>query len=145
MILGIGTDVTQISRIAAVLAEHDMRFVARCFATAESDYVESRCKGDEALRAGGYAKRWAAKEACAKALGLGIRDKIYLKDIIVVNDSAGKPTILLEGGAAARLAALTPPGMAARLHASLSDDGGVAQAFIIIEAAAADPVNGKTL
>jgi holo-[acyl-carrier protein] synthase len=132
VILGIGTDMTSIERIRETLAEHGERFVSRCFAPVESARVEDKAKGNEALRAAGYAKRWAAKEACAKALGCGIRDEVFLKDIIVVNDEAGKPSLQLQGGAAVRLSELTPPGKKASVHVSLSDDGGNALAFVVI-------------
>lgn len=142
MILGIGSDLIPVSRIEGTLREHGARFIARCFADSERDYVEARCAGlpDEQaghLRASGYAKRWAAKEACAKALGLGIRGDIYLRDIIIGNDSAGKPSILLAGGAARRAQELAPAGMQPRIDLSLSDDGGMALAFVVISVAAA--------
>lgn len=140
MILGIGSDLIPVSRIEGTLREHGERFTTRCFAQSERDYVESRAAGApehaERLRASGYAKRWAAKEACAKALGLGIRGDIYLRDIIIGNDSAGKPSILLAGGAERRLQELTPAGVAARIDLSLSDDGGMALAFVVISAVA---------
>ncbi len=140
MILGIGSDLIPISRIEGTLRAHDARFIARCFADSERDYVENRASGvaaeqAEKLRAAGYAKRWAAKEACAKALGLGIRNDIYLRDIIIGNDSAGKPSILLAGGAQQRLAELTPAGAMAKIDLSLSDDGGMALAFVVISTA----------
>ncbi len=139
MILGIGSDLIPVSRIEATLAAHGERFTTRCYAPAERAYVDARAQGvpeDRAqqLRAAGYAKRWAAKEACAKALGLGIRNDIYLRDIIIGNDSAGKPSILLEGGAARRLQEMTPAGATARIDLSLSDDGGMALAFVVISA-----------
>ena len=141
MIIGIGSDLIPVSRIEGTLREHGDRFIARCFADSERDYVEARATAAaseqaEKLRASGYAKRWAAKEACAKALGLGIRGDIYLRDIIIGNDSAGKPSILLAGGAARRLQELTPAGVSARIDLSLSDDGGMALAFVVISAAA---------
>lgn len=141
MILGIGSDLIPVSRIEGTLREHGARFIARCFADSERDYVEARAQGvpadqAEKLRAGGYAKRWAAKEACAKALGLGIRGDIYLRDIIIGNDSAGKPSILLAGGAERRLRDITPAGGQARIDLSLSDDGGMALAFVVISAIA---------
>lgn len=140
MIIGIGSDLASVARIADILSARGDQFAARCFAPVERDYVEARAAAlpsDAAAagRASGYAKRWAAKEACAKALGLGIRDGIYLRDIIITNDSAGKPTILLEGGAARRLAEITPAGKVPRIDVSLSDDQGFALAFIIISAA----------
>ena len=141
MILGIGSDLIPISRIEGTLRAHGERFIARCFAASERDYVEARAATAvaaqaEKLRAAGYAKRWAAKEACAKALGLGIRGDIYLRDIIIGNDSAGKPSILLAGGAGRRLRELTPVGVDARIDLSLSDDGGMALAFVVISATA---------
>ncbi len=139
MIIGIGSDLAHIDRLAATLEQQGERFLARCFAPAERDYVESRAAAMPAdkqagARASGYAKRWAAKEACAKALGLGIREGIFLGDIIIGNDTAGKPSILLQGGAAQRLSAITPVGMNARIDVSLSDDGGLALAFVVISA-----------
>ena len=139
MIVGIGSDLVRTVRIAATLQEQGDRFVARCFAPTERDYVEARAANlpedkQAAARASGYAKRWAAKEACAKALGLGIRDGIYLRDIIIDNDSTGKPTILLEGGAAGRLAEITPADALPRIDVSLSDDDGLALAFVVISA-----------
>lgn len=139
MIIGIGTDIAGIDRIAATLAEQGARFIGRCFAPVESAYVEEKYGQDAHLRAAGYAKRWAAKEACAKALGLGIRDGIYLKDIAVVNDAAGKPALHLAGGAKDRLTALTPAGMTAHMHLSLSDEQHQALAFVIISAAGTSP------
>lgn len=141
MILGIGSDLIPISRIEGTLREHGHRFVARCFADSERAYIDARCANlpaeqAEKLRASGYAKRWAAKEACAKALGLGIRGDIYLRDIIISNDSAGKPSILLAGGAARRLADMAPAGAVAKIDLSLSDDGGMALAFVVISVAA---------
>lgn len=136
MILGIGTDIAPVSRIADTLLRQGARFAERCFAPVERDYVEQKTVGQAEQAAAYYAKRWAAKEACAKALGLGIRDEIYLRDIIVHNDSAGKPSILLEGGAAARLSAITPPGLTPQIDVSLSDDGGLAVAFVVISARA---------
>jgi len=137
MILGIGTDLTSIERIAETLQEHGERFVNRCFAEEEQSRVEQKSKGDLQLRSAGYAKRWAAKEACAKALSLGITEDVFLKDIVVVNDAAGKPDILLRGGAKERLTALTPQGMTSHIHVSLSDEPPLAAAFVVISATAA--------
>jgi holo-[acyl-carrier protein] synthase len=134
LILGIGTDLTSIERIAATLEQHGGRFIERCFSKEEQERVESASKDDPMTRAAGYAKRWAAKEACAKALGLGIRDEVFLKNIIVVNDSAGKPELVLQGGAKERLTALTPEGMTPCMHVSLSDEFPVATAFVVISA-----------
>jgi len=121
MIIGIGTDIADIKRIEKTLAEHGDRFVARIFAPEEA--------GEGAAH---YAKRWAAKEAAAKALGCGIRDGIHMKDFVVTKDAAGKPSLKLEGGAAARLTAITPPGKTASIQLSLADDAGMALAFVVI-------------
>ena len=131
MILGIGTDITDIQRIAQTLEEQGMRFVERCFAPEERDRIESR---EATHRASGYAKRWAAKEACAKALGRGIRDGIFLKDIVVINDAEGKPSLVLRGAAERRLSDMTPQGMQPRLDVSLSDEPPMAMAFVVISA-----------
>jgi holo-[acyl-carrier protein] synthase len=134
MIIGTGTDIVSIDRIRAVLLDHGERFIERCFTDDEREHVERRAGRDSDIAVAGYAKRWAAKEACAKALGLGIRDHIHLKDIAVVNDSAGKPTIRLDGGAKERLTSLTPRGMTMDIHVSLSDEPPYALAFVIISA-----------
>lgn len=132
MILGIGTDMASVERIETVLQKHGDRFTARCFADEERGLVESRANGDPGVRASGYAKRWAAKEACAKALGLGIRDDIYLKDIVVTNDRDGKPSLELRGGAKKRLDALAAPNTAPVIHVSLTDEKRMALAFVVI-------------
>lgn len=134
MILGIGSDLTPVDRIGHTLARHGDRFVRRVFSVAEIAHVDATAKGDAGIRAQGYAKRWAAKEAAAKALGLGIRDGIFLKDLAVMNDAAGRPSLVLSGGAEARLQAITPAGMQGVAHVSLSDDGGMALAFVVISA-----------
>jgi len=146
LILGIGTDLASIGRVAEVLEKHDTRFIARCFGPEEAEKVEKQAADKAYLRAAGYAKRWAAKEACAKALGLGIRNDIYLKDIVVVNNSEGQPQIVLQGGAKDRLTAITPGGMTAHIHVSLTDEmsgekpihgdtgAGIALAFVVISA-----------
>ncbi len=141
MILGIGTDLTSISRIDDTLQKYGARFIARCFGSDESAKVEKSAQGAPHLRAAGYAKRWAAKEACAKALGLGIRNDIYLKDIAVSSNPDGQPQLVLSGGAKDRLTAMTPKGMTARLDVSLTDEmpgektgAGMALAFVVISA-----------
>lgn len=126
MILGIGTDIVPIDRIEKTLAEQGERFINRCFAPNEIT--------DKDPTAAFCAKRWAAKEACAKALGLGICDGIYLRDIMVMNDTAGRPSLTLTGGAKERLTAITPRGMTPLTHVSLADDGGMAMAFVVISA-----------
>ncbi len=136
MILGIGTDLTSIDRIRQVLADHGDRFIARCFAPEEHEYVEEKASEKPHLAAGGYAKRWAAKEACAKALGMGIRGDIYLRDIIITNDSEGKPSLTLQGGAKDRLTRMTPEGMTPVIHLSLTDEPPMALAFVVISAVA---------
>lgn len=136
MILGIGTDLANIDRIAATLQNHGEQFIERCFSPEEREKVENAAKGDPLLRAAGYAKRWAAKEACAKALGLGIRRNIRLKDITVTNDADGRPGMVLTGGAKDRLTAITPQGMNPYIHISLTDESPMAAAFVIISAGA---------
>lgn len=134
MIIGIGTDLANIERLAAVLEKHGERFIDRCFGLEERKKVETAAKGDAAARAAGYAKRWAAKEACAKALGLGISRDIYLKDIVVSNNADGQPQLSLTGGAKDRLTDLIPQGMIGQIHISLTDDAQMALAFVIISA-----------
>lgn len=129
MILGIGTDLASIARIEETLEKHGQRFVERCFSPEE---IESIQKHPADQRAARYAKRWAAKEACAKALGLGIREDIFLKDIVVINDEAGKPHLILRGGAKDRLTAITPVGKTSRIDISLSDERLMALAFVVI-------------
>lgn len=134
MILGVGTDLTDIKRIARTLEESGSRFIERCFSAEEQQHVEAASTGDEGRRAAGYAKRWAAKEACAKALGCGIRDNVFLKDIAVINDAAGMPSLRLSNGAKDRLTALVPKGMTSHIHVSLSDEPPMALAFVVISA-----------
>lgn len=131
MILGIGTDIASITRIEEALQKHKARFVDRCFSAEEKAHA---AKAPQDKQAASYAKRWAAKEACAKALGLGIREDVFLKDISVTNDAQGKPALLLSGGAKERLTTLVPKGMTAKVHVSLSDDATLAQAFVVISA-----------
>ncbi len=129
MIVGIGSDLTDIRRIQASLDRFGDRFTHRAFT--ETERARSERKPD---RAASYAKRFAAKEACAKALGTGFKRGVYMADLGVVNLRSGQPTMALTGGAAERLAALIPPGMDAFVHVSLTDDHPYAQAFVIIEA-----------
>jgi holo-[acyl-carrier protein] synthase len=131
LILGLGSDICDIRRIEAAIARHGERFLARVFTETE------RCKAarrPEKLRAATYAKRFAAKEACAKALGTGFRRGVFFADLGVVNLPSGQPTMLLTGGAAARLAAITPPGMAAQLALSMTDEHPYAFAQVVISA-----------
>ncbi|MCX7888524.1 MAG: holo-ACP synthase [Rhodobacteraceae bacterium] len=129
MILGIGTDLANIDRIAGTLARFGDRFRNRVFTE-----TEQRKAARRADVAGTYAKRWAAKEACSKALGTGLRMGIAWKDMGVTNLRSGQPVMQLTGWAAERLAAMTPPGHEAIVHVSLTDDHPWAQAFVVIEA-----------
>ena len=129
MILGIGSDLSDIRRIEASLARFGDRFKTRVFT--ETERTRSDRKAD---RAASYAKRFAAKEACAKALGTGIRRGVFWRDMGVVNMRSGQPTMALTGGALERLKAMTPAGSRAVIHLSLTDDHPYAQAFVIIEA-----------
>ncbi|MBC7165136.1 MAG: holo-ACP synthase [Roseovarius sp.] len=129
MILGIGTDLANIERIAGVLERHGDRFRNRVFTAVEQARAERR-----ADVAGTYAKRWAAKEACSKALGTGLRMGIAWKDMAVSNLRTGQPVMQLTGWAADRLAAMTPEGHEAIIHVTLTDDHPWAQAFVVIEA-----------
>ena len=132
MIIGIGTDMVDIQRIKATLGRHGSRFEMRCFSQEEQEKANSREKAG--LKAQTYAKRFAAKEAFAKALGTGFRGEIVLKDIFVVDDEYGRPRLELRGGALERLNAIIPENMTPCLHLSLSDEPPYAQAFVIIEA-----------
>ena len=129
MILGIGTDLANIDRIAGTLERFGERFVTRVFTEVEQRKADRRKD-----RAGTYAKRWAAKEACSKALGTGLRMGIAWRDMAVTNLRSGQPVMHLSGWAAERLAAMTPPGHEAIVHVSLTDDHPWAQAFVVIEA-----------
>ena len=129
MILGLGSDLIDIRRIERTLERHGERFTARIFTEIE------RAKSDRRReRAASYAKRFAAKEACAKALGTGLARGVFWRDMGVVNLPGGKPTMRLENGAAARLAELTPAGHRAVVHLTITDDYPLAQAFVVIEA-----------
>ena len=129
MILGIGSDLIDIRRIQRSIERHGERFLARVY----TDVERARADGRGA-RYASYAKRFAAKEACAKALGTGISGGVFFRDMGVVNLPGGRPTLELTDGAAARLAAMTPPGMRAVVHLTITDDFPLAQAFVIIEA-----------
>ncbi len=129
MILGIGTDLANIERIGRVLSRHGDRFRNRVFTAEEQRKAERRRDV-----AGTYAKRWAAKEACSKALGTGLRMGIAWRDMAVHNLATGQPRMTLTGWAASRLAEMTPPGHQAVIHVTLTDDHPWAQAFVVIEA-----------
>lgn len=129
MILGLGSDLVDITRIAATLERYGERFIERVFTPVE----RAKCEG-RVNRAEGYARRFAAKEACAKALGTGFRRGVYWRDLGVVNLPGGRPTMRLTGGALVRLETLLPPGMEARIDVSLTDEPPMAQAIVIISA-----------
>jgi holo-[acyl-carrier protein] synthase len=133
MIIGIGSDLIDIRRVAKVIERHGERFLDRIFTDAERAKAQRRSKNEKMLVAT-YAKRFAAKEACSKALGTGIRQGVWWRDMGVVNLPGGRPTMLLTGGAKARLDALTPPGHEARIDLTITDDWPLAQAFVIISA-----------
>jgi holo-[acyl-carrier protein] synthase len=129
MILGIGSDITDVRRIEKVIARHGERFLARIFTEKERARAERKKKKVET-----YAKRFAAKEACAKALGTGMRGGVWWRDMGVVNLPSGRPTMQLTGGALARLQAITPQGYEARIDLTISDEGPMAQALVVISA-----------
>ena len=133
MIIGLGSDLIDIRRIEKTLAEHGDRFIKRLFTDIEQAKSERRA-GTPVGRAASYAKRFAAKEACAKALGTGLNRGVYWRDMGVVNLPSGAPTMALTGGALARLAAITPPGMRAEIALTITDDFPLAQAIVIISA-----------
>jgi holo-[acyl-carrier protein] synthase len=133
MILGIGSDLIDITRVEKTLERFGERFTRRIFTEIE------RAKSDKRrLRAASYAKRFAAKEACSKALGTGFRKGVFWRDLGVVNRPGGQPTMALTGGAAARLASMVPPGMTARIDVTITDDYPLAQAIVIISAVPKD-------
>jgi len=127
MILGIGSDLIDIRRIEQTIARHGERFIGRIFTEVERAKAERR-----ANRIDTYAKRFAAKEACAKALGTGLRRGVFWRDMGVINLRSGRPTLALTGGALARLKEITPPGMAAQIDLTLTDEYPLAQAIVII-------------
>jgi holo-[acyl-carrier protein] synthase len=129
MILGIGADLVDVGRIEKVIERHGERFIARIFTSAERARAERR-----ANPAATYAKRFAAKEACAKALGTGLRNGVFWRDMGVVNLPSGRPTLKLSGGALARLKAITPQGCEPRIDLTITDEGPMAQAFVVISA-----------
>ncbi len=124
MILGLGTDIVKVERIEKTLSRFGARFTNRCFSQSESAGMNGRR----------LAKRFAAKEACAKALGTGFRGGLLFKEIEVVNDASGAPSLILHGAAQKRLLSITPPGKTARLHLSLSDERDQALAVVVIDA-----------
>ena len=135
MILGLGSDLCDIRRIEAVIARHGERFLSRVFTDLERAKADRRA---ERIRAATYAKRFAAKEAASKALGTGFRDGVFLRDLGVVNLPSGQPTLRLAGGAARRLAAITPAGHRALIALTMTDEYPYAQAQVIISAVPLD-------
>jgi holo-[acyl-carrier protein] synthase len=131
MIIGIGSDITDVRRIAKVIDRHGQRFIDRIFTPVEREKAEKRRNRVET-----YAKRFAAKEACAKALGTGLRAGVWWRDMGVVNLPSGRPTLELTGGAKRRLEAITPAGYEARIDLTITDEGPTAHAFVVISAIA---------
>ncbi|WP_421581376.1 holo-ACP synthase [Shinella sp. M31] len=129
MIIGIGSDLIDIRRVEKSLERFGTRFTDRCFTEIERTKSDGRKN-----RAASYAKRFAAKEACSKALGTGLAQGVFWKDMGVVNLPGGKPTMKLTGGALERLKQMLPAGHEARIHITITDDFPLAQAFVIIEA-----------
>ena len=129
MIIGMGTDMTDIRRVQETIDRFGDRYIKRCFTEIEQKKSDGRAE-----RAASYAKRFAAKEACAKALGTGLRKGVFWRDMGVVNQRGGRPTMELTGGAAERLKALTPPGCEAVIHLTITDEFPIAQAHVLIEA-----------
>ena len=134
MILGLGSDLINIDRIARTLDRFGDRFLDRCFTETERAKAARR----PLTLAATYAKRFAAKEACAKALGTGLRRGVFWRDMGVVNLPGGRPTLILTGGALARLESMTPAGMAARIDLTITDEPPLAQAMVIISAVPRD-------
>ena len=135
MIIGIGNDIIDIRRVAKVIERHGDRFLDRIFTDAERAKANRRAANEKMVVAT-YAKRFAAKEACSKALGTGIRRGVWWRDMGVINLPGGRPSMLLTGGALARLQALTPDGHESRIDLTITDDWPIAQAFVIISAVA---------
>jgi len=129
MIIGLGNDTVRIDRVARTLDRYGERFVMRCFTETERHKSDRR-----RARAASYAKRFAAKEACSKALGTGLRAGVFWRDMGVVNEPSGRPTMVLTGGALARLQGMLPAGHEAVIHLTITDDDPWAQAIVMIEA-----------
>ena len=130
MILGLGSDLIDITRVARSIERFGDRFINRCF----TDVEKARAARRPLIADASYAKRFAAKEACAKALGTGMRAGVFWRDMGVVNLPGGRPTMVLTGGALERLKAITPPGMTARIDLTITDEPPLAQAMVIISA-----------
>src|SRR5882762_3624860 len=129
MILGLGSDISDVRRVTKVIERHGDRFLARVFTDTERARADRKKNRVET-----YAKRFAAKEACAKALGTGLRGGVWWRDMGVVNLPSGQPTMQLTGGALRRLKAITPAGYEAQIHLSITDEGPMAMAYVIISA-----------
>jgi holo-[acyl-carrier protein] synthase len=129
MIIGLGSDIVDVRRIKEVLDRHGDRFLDRCFTRVERAKADRRARRIET-----YAKRFAAKEACAKALGTGLAGGVFWRDMGVVNLPGGRPTMQLTGGALKRLQAITPQGCEARIDVTITDEGPTAQALVVISA-----------
>ena len=139
MIIGIGSDLCDVRRIKRVIDRHGERFLARIFTATERARADRRANRCET-----YAKRFAAKEACAKALGTGLRAGVFWRDMGVVTLPSGRPTMKLTGGALKRLQAITPAGCEARIDVTITDEGPMAQALVVISAIRSDrPETGK--
>lgn len=132
MIIGIGNDLIDIRRVEKVMSRFEQRFALRCFTETERAKAERRRPGGTHIAT--YAKRFAAKEACSKALGTGFNQGVFMRDIGVVNAPSGAPTLELTGGALQRLNALTPAGHKAVIHLTITDEPPLAEALVIIEA-----------
>jgi holo-[acyl-carrier protein] synthase len=129
MIIGLGSDIVDVRRIKEVLDRHGERFLDRCFTPVERAKADRRARRVET-----YAKRFAAKEACAKALGTGLAHGVFWRDMGVINLPGGRPTMKLTGGALERLQSITPNGCEARIDVTITDEGPTAQAMVIISA-----------
>lgn len=129
MIIGTGNDMVDIRRVEKTLERFGKRFTDRIFTEIEQKKSDRRVQ-----RAASYAKRFAAKEACSKALGTGLSHGVFWRDMGVVNEMSGRPTLVLTGGAKEQLLRLVPKGLEARIHLTITDDFPYAQAFVIIEA-----------
>jgi len=134
MIIGLGSDMVDVRRIARTIERHGERFLARIYTPAERAKADKRANRIET-----YAKRFAAKEACSKALGTGFRSGVFWRDMGVVNLASGRPTMQLTGGALKRLQSITPAGCEAKIDVSLTDEGPTAQAIVIISAVPRKP------
>jgi holo-[acyl-carrier protein] synthase len=135
LILGLGSDLIDITRVARSIERFGDRFINRCF----TDVEKARAARRPLIADASYAKRFAAKEACAKALGTGMRAGVFWRDMGVVNLPGGRPTMVLTGGALERLKAITPPGMTARIDLTITDEPPLAQAMVIISAVPMEP------